>query len=486
MKILYLNILFALSLLGFCACDDGDSFTDSPSNLLSFSVDTVRFDTIFSTVPSSTRSFWVHNRSGKGLRCTNVRLEGGNQSGYRVNVDGVYLSPEQGYKANDIEVRDKDSIRVFVELTSNVTFTDKPKEINDNLVFTLESGRQQKVVLNAFSWDATLLKDVTIGKDSTLASSGKPMVVYGGLTVEEGATLTLAAGTTLYFHGNAGMTVKGRLLSKGTEEANVVLRGDRLDRMFDYLPYDRVSGQWQGIRFEETSYDNEMTYTDLHGAFNGIVADSSDVSRNKLTLANSTVHNCQGDCVRLVNAKASIVNCQLTNALGHCLAVDGGEVSVQNSTLAQFYPFDASRGTALYFSATDNPLLALECRNSLVTGYSDDEMTGVHGGEDNENAFNYMFYDCVMRTPEAEDEEQKKHFTNVVFEDVKDTVSYGQKHFVKIDGDQQDYDFHLRKESAAIDKANPETATKTDRDGRSRDEKPDVGAYEYVGGSDEE
>ena len=199
MKILYLNILFALSLLGFCACDDGDSFTDSPSNLLSFSVDTVRFDTIFSTVPSSTRSFWVHNRSGKGLRCTNVRLEGGNQSGYRVNVDGVYLSPEQGYKANDIEVRDKDSIRVFVELTSNVTFTDKPKELNDNLVFTLESGRQQKVVLNAFSWDAMLLKDVTIGKDSTLASSGKPMVVYGGLTVEEGATLTLAAGTTLYF-----------------------------------------------------------------------------------------------------------------------------------------------------------------------------------------------------------------------------------------------------------------------------------------------
>ena len=82
----------------------------------------------------------------------------------------------------------------------------------------------------------------------------------------------------------------------------------------------------------------------------------------------------------------------ITNALGHCLAVDGGDVSVQNSTLAQFYPFDASRGTALYFSATDNPLLALECRNSLVTGYSDDEMTDVHGGEDNENAFNYMFY----------------------------------------------------------------------------------------------
>ena len=80
-----------LGVFGLSACDDIDDFTTSPNNLLTFSTDTVRIDTVFSTVPSSMHDFWVSNRSGKGLRCTSVRLEGGNQNGFRVNVDGVYL-----------------------------------------------------------------------------------------------------------------------------------------------------------------------------------------------------------------------------------------------------------------------------------------------------------------------------------------------------------------------------------------------------------
>ena len=207
----------ALGVFGFSACDDIDDFTTSPNNLLTFSTDTVRLDTVFSTVPSSTRDFWVSNRSGKGLRCTSVRLEGGNQNGFRVNVDGVYLSPEQGYKANDIEVRNKDSIRVFVEVTTAVNHGDAPKELNDRLVFALESGVEQKVVLNAWSWDADFARNKTITTDYTI-TAGKPLVVYGPMTVEEGATLTIAPGATLFFHDGAGIDVKGRLVCKGTAE----------------------------------------------------------------------------------------------------------------------------------------------------------------------------------------------------------------------------------------------------------------------------
>ena len=98
---------------------------------------------------------------------------------------------------------------------------------------------------------------------------------------------------------------------------------------------------------------------------------------------------------------------------------------------------------------------------------------------DSENDFNYSFANCIIRTPEVDDEELD-HYEDVVFEDVKDTVSLGRKHFVLVDGDNQHYDFHLRKESAAIDKANAKTSTKTDRDGRERDNTPDIGAYEYV------
>lgn len=42
-----------LGVFGLSACDDIDDFTTSPNNLLTFSTDTVRIDTVFSTVPSS-------------------------------------------------------------------------------------------------------------------------------------------------------------------------------------------------------------------------------------------------------------------------------------------------------------------------------------------------------------------------------------------------------------------------------------------------
>lgn len=478
MKTILFNIIFLVGIAMLWSCDDNDSFATSPGNALTFSTDTLSLDTVFSTVPSSTRSFWAYNRSGDGLRCTSVRLEGGNQSGFRVNVDGVYLSPEQGYKASDIEVRNKDSIRIYVELTSAVNHGDAPKALDDNLVFTLESGREQKVALRAWSWDAQFVNNATISKDTTLASA-KPLVVYGMLTVEEGATLTIHPGTTLYFHGNAGIDVKGRLLCNGTPSEPITLRGDRLDYMFDYLPYDRVSGQWQGVRLEQSSYGNEMTHTDMHSAFDGLRVDSSDVDRLTLDLRNSTIHNCQGNALGIVNSRVRVENCQLTNALGNCLLVDGGYVDVNNCTIAQFYPFDGMRGSALSFSGVEHTLEHFSCTNTIVTGYSDNEIMGGKPGKDSENAFNYDFANCILRTPEVDDEE-KGHFADVVFEDVKDTVSMGRKHFDNVDGDMQLYDFHLRKNSAAVDKANPEAATRSDHDGRERDNTPDIGAYEYI------
>lgn len=112
--------------------------------------------------------------------------------------------------------------------------------------------------------------------------------------MDSNAVLTIAAGTTLYFHNDAGIDVYGRLRCEGTATENVVLRGDRIDRMFDYLPYDRTPGQWQGVKFYPSSYGNELLHTDLHSAFDGIVADSADVNQSKLILSHSTIYNCQG------------------------------------------------------------------------------------------------------------------------------------------------------------------------------------------------
>ena len=287
---LVLPLLFVTVLL---SCSDDDDFSASPSLRLSFSQDTVALDTVFSQVPTATKTFWVYNRSGHGIRCVNIRLERGNQSGFRVNVDGSYLGASEGFKVSDIEVRNRDSLRVFVELTSPLNNREDPTLLEDNLIFSLESGAEQRVNLNAWTWDAITYNDMRINRDSTIIST-RPIIIYGGITVEEGATLTVGPGTTLYFHENAGIEVMGRLALWGEADNNVVLRGDRIDNMFDYLPYDRVSGQWQGIHFHESSYDNLINYADIHSPYNGIVCDSSDVSRMKLQLYNSVVHNCQG------------------------------------------------------------------------------------------------------------------------------------------------------------------------------------------------
>lgn len=467
--------MIVASLILLVSCADDDSFTVSPNNLLTFSTDTVRMDTLFSNVPSAAKSFWVYNHSGDGLRCTSIRLERGGNSGFHVNVDGIYLGEGSDYQTNEVEIRDGDSVRVFVEVTLPTANAANPTLDEDNLVFTLESGRQQRVNLNAWAWDATQLRNVRISRDSTISSGGRPIVIYGGLQVDSAATLTIAPGTTLYFHADAGMDVYGRLRSQGTAEANVVLRGDRIDRMFDYLPYDRVPAQWLGLHLHESSYDNELSYTDIHSTNTGIEIDSSDVTRQKLTLSHGTVHNCQGYGIHSTNSKLTLLDSQLTNTLNSCLAVEGGDVELNNCTLAQFYPFDARRGPALYFSDSF-PLKRLSVLNSLITGYADDELSGAVS--DTLTMKPWLFDHCMIRTPK-DTSADSAYFVNVIFEDVKDTTSMGEKHFVKIDADSQDYDFRLDSVSTAIGKADSLTAMPDDRNGVRRDEKPDIGAYEY-------
>ena len=466
--------LLALLLCVMTGCQDDDSFSTNVSNILSFSADTVKLDTVFSAVPTTTRTFWVHNESGDGIRCTNIRLERGNQSGFRVNVDGVYLGSESGYQASEVEIRKGDSIRVFVELTSPVNGRNKPWLVEDNLLFLLESGVTQKVNLNAYSWDAIKYRNLHITNDTTLTGD-RPIIVYGKLTVEEHATLTLAAGTTLYFHDGGGIDVYGRLCLQGEAGKEVILRSDRLDWMFDYLPYDLMSGLWDGIHFYETSYDNVMEFTDLHSSFNGIVCDSADVEKQKLTLKNMTVHNCQGKGLSTVNCKVTAENCQFTNTLYECVDILGGDVTMNHCTLAQFYPFDSNRRPALnYYSTATMPLLRMDCINSIVTGYPEDV---VMGATENENIpFNYRFISSILRTPAVEDAE---HIIDVIFENVEDTASVqGDKHFKLVDINTQHYDFHLDSLSPAINKGSKDYPVSDDRDGKARDDQPDIGCFE--------
>ena len=170
MRHLYLYVMVLIA--GWLtACSDNDSFSTSRSDLLTFEVDTVKMDTIFSTVGSRTYTFWVFNNSGDGIRLNTIRLKKGNQTGYRVNVDGSYLDNTMGSQVNDIEVRKGDSIHVFVELTAPENRQQEAQLVEDDLVFQLESGVVQQVNLRCYAWDAISVTNLTIKSDTSRWSS---------------------------------------------------------------------------------------------------------------------------------------------------------------------------------------------------------------------------------------------------------------------------------------------------------------------------
>lgn len=494
MKRIRKYIWLAAAVFLLAGCSDDDSFSASRDNLLTFSVDTIRMDTVFSRVPSSRRSLWVYNNSGSGIRCSSVRLANGSRSGFRINVDGEYLGSESSYQATGVEVRDKDSIFVNIELTSLQNNKIGPQFMEDNLVFALESGVEQKVNLNAYSWDADIVRNLRIGNDTTI-SSERPIVVFGEMRIDSAATATIVPGTTLYFHAGAKLDVYGTLVANGTADQNIVFRGDRTDRMFDYLPYDMVSGQWNGIHFHGSSYNNVMSYTDTHSTFDGIVCDSSNIDKMKLSLYNSTVHNCQGYGLKTVNSTVDVKSCQLTNALNDCVAVYGGKVSLVGCTIAQFYPFDSNYGAALRFTNGfhdgtvnhDYPLRKMECVNSIVTGYDEDVVMGVV--QDSAVAYTYKFVNSILRTDSLQSNDS---IENIIWENADslqiDTVSGGEKNFRLIDRNRQYFDFHLSSKSRAIGAASVDRkyALPLDRDGRKRDDEPDMGCYEYAGEAKEQ
>ena len=491
--ILLCGILCLMSFGSLSSCDD-ERFTTDPAYQLSFSTDTVSFDTVFTTIGSATFKLVVHNRNDKSLNISSIRLPNASNSGFRVNVDG-----HQGTDFSDMEIRRKDSMFVFIEVKVDPTNRDNPILIKDSLVFQLESGVQQDVKLRAYGRDVVKLHGLTVNKDTTFTSY-RPILVYDSLQVNEGATLTLEAGTELYFHDKINCLVRGRMLATGTLEQPVVFRGDRTDKMTELdLPYDRVAGQWGGVRFFETSYGNSLNYVDIHGGQYGIQCDSSDVSRMKLLLNNSIVHNVKGNCLDFTSSQVQVGNCQITNAGNNCVAILGGSAQFIHCTIANFYSWDIRKGDAVYIVNKQNdtyyPLEKAFFYNCLITGSTSDEL---NGGADEDNPedvpFNYGFAYSLVNTILDEKKDNYEDLLNnnypeCIWDDKKDEKGKSlarDKNFLYIGREDFDYDFHLDSLSAAIDIGAPQYSVSypLDRNGRSRlsDGGPDAGCYEWMPG----
>ena len=474
------------SVLGVCmcmsflfSCSESVSYSTNTSDKIAFSEDTVSFDTLISTIGSATKTISVYNRNKDALRITHVRLGQGLSSPFRVNVDGQYL---YGGAGEDFEIRKNDSIVVRIEVTPPEVGSDEISTFSDVLSFSLESGIVQNVVLKAGSIDAYIVHGLFIDSDSTLYVD-KPYVIYDSLVVHPNVKLTLLPGTRLLFHDGASLEVYGSVDAEGTLDKPVVFRGDRLDHMFDYLLYDNTPNRWEGINLHRGSKDNIFVNCDIHSGSYGIICDSTNVEDNLLYIENTIIHNLGGDGLRLNNCTAQVVNSQISNTLGTCVYIFGGAYQFLHCTIAQFYPFDADRGDALYIAnqvdGRYRDLYYSYFINCVITGYGDDVIMGsIVEGQD--YTCDYLFHHCYLNTVVSED---TTRFSHIIY-DTEEQPLCGSDNFQTFDTHNFIYDFTPDSLSTIRNLADTTYVGEFifDRLGRSRlaDEAPDAGCYEYV------
>ena len=110
MKYVYGLVLMATVLLWSSCRNDFDSVPSTGN--LEFSRDTVYLDTVFSNIGSSTYTLKVYNLSNDDINIPSVRLGQGENSNYRLNVDGI-----PGKVFDNVRIFAKDSIFIFIETT---------------------------------------------------------------------------------------------------------------------------------------------------------------------------------------------------------------------------------------------------------------------------------------------------------------------------------------------------------------------------------
>ena len=237
-NILYISIGLIIFISLNVSCKKNKLLVGAGYNV-EFSKDTVLFDTLFTTIGSTTKYFKCYNNYNGTLNIENIRLENGTNSQFRINVDGV-----SDVNFENIEILPGDSLFIFVEVTIDPGGIDLPFVVEDKILFKT-NGNDKVVTLNAWGQDAYFhVNEIVSGE----WSNDKPHVIYGLAAVgfpeiDSNLMLTIGPGTKIYGHSNAILYVYKSSLQVNGELNNIV--SFQQDRLEDYLlyPSDSVAGQ---------------------------------------------------------------------------------------------------------------------------------------------------------------------------------------------------------------------------------------------------
>ena len=490
-----ISILIAICSLCWLLLSDcqKEVFTDDPGVMLSFSTDTLRFDTVFSEVGSATRILKIYNSENKSIRISKIYLEEGSNSLFNINVDGL-----PGDSHEDIEIAPNDSLYIFAEVTINPDdpLSASPFVLNENLMFET-NGNQQKVVLEAWGQNAVYLPSrFGAGSVTGFSCDGgewvwddpRPYVIYGVLVVDD-CTVRIPAGARVYVHGglarqqvdsttteiyNDGFLAfsgSGRLIIDGTLNDPVIIESDRLEPEFE-----DEAGQWTGIWLQSGTFGHSINHCIIRNSIIGIRADSA-VSLN---IRNSQIYNTGGSGLIGLHAEIDAENCLFYANTGFALQFEyGGIYNFDYCTVAS-YGVD---GEALRMGNTlcldqaceeyQINLLRARFRNCILVGGRNDQVTLFD--RLNDGVFmDYKLENCIVRVQDLLEPNASPEFADFcepcLYIDNSDTI------FINTDENRFRLD---TMNSLANGYAVPLFGIDTDLDGKMRDPvNPDAGCYE--------
>ena len=458
----YIFFCFLLATIIF-SCKK-ESFITSPDAKLYTSTDTLSYDTVFTSTGSITKSFKIFNNNNQKLKLARVMLSGGNQSPFKINIDGTSAT-----EVDNIEIDANDSMYVFVRVNVNPTAANLPFILQDSILIDY-NGNKKFVQLQAYGQNAIFLNKVLL-TGNIVWNKTLPYVILGGLLVDSAATLTLQEGTRIYLHANAPFLVDGTLLANGTKQDSIIFTGDRLDAEYKDLP-----AGWPGIFFSAGSKDNYLKHVIIKNAYQGIIAQGPSVNANpKITLSQCVVDNIYDAGILGINTNINADNCLVSNCGNNISIGLGGNYRFINCTITTYNNFYIThKNPVLQVSnaATQNGTTLFAPLNAFFQncifwgdgGNVDDEIILDKQGTTSFAAnFDHVLYKA------------KNDIANATFD--MHSIRNMDPMFDSIDVSNQRYDFHLKDGSPAIN-AGVNNAFSFDLADKLRDADPDIGCYE--------